>query len=233
MALYAPIATATSTKNSITITMSLQAGSDAVSRWQHAISQDTSLSPSDIWAETTINPATFGNLATNVKYYYWGRYKNTAGAYSPWSAMGSIFTYDRPQKPLPPTISNVTQRSYDVSSTPKAGEPAPILEYKYSVWEDPERDGSYVHYGDFSYSTPAQSFVGWTPARAYAMSVSMRNQTGWSDQSDYTYFSTLAGAKVVHQGYWYKAVPYVMVDGTWRMAAPWARVGGAWKPSLE
>lgn len=233
MALYAPYATATSTKNSITIRMSLRSGSDAVSRWQHAISRDTSLSTSDIWAETTLNPAVFGDLVSGVRYYYWGRYKNTAGAYSPWSSMGSTFTYDQPQTPPPPTISNITQTSYDVSSTPKAGEPTPIVEYKYSVWEDPEMDGSYVHYQDFSYSTPAQSFVGWPVARDYAVSVSMRNLSGWSGQSDFTYFSTLAGARVLYQGYWRKAIPYVRVNGTWRMAVPWARVGGAWKPSLD
>lgn len=234
MALRTPSATLEyANKTELAIRAVVPSDTDPVSRWQIAVSRDTSLSPSDIWAETTYNPQVARNLITGVLYYYWVRYKTTSGVYSPWSPRYSAYTVDPPHKPAPPVISNIGQTGWNVTANPPAGSIVPFLEYVYELWGGPFGASSYSKIGRYNYTTPSQQFQAWTPAYSYSITVQMRTQSGWSPWSDYVYFNTLAGARVLYQGTWRFAVPYVKVNGVWKLALPYARVGGVWKHSLE
>ena len=222
----------------VQLALTVPAGGDAVSRWQHAISFDTSLSNEEVWPETTnssrtlVQDWTMKPITRGRTVYAWGRYINTKGATSPWSPRVSTVASSVPADPPPPSISNITQRTFTVNSIPKAGEVAPILEYWYILHR--QEAGGFVKLGDYNYTTPSKDFFGLTPATDYAMTVKFRNATGWSSLSKYTFFTTTAGAEVfLSSRGWVKAVPYVRVNGVWKMALPYARTGGVWKASLE
>lgn len=205
--------------------------------YHHAFSQTYGATPDGINHTYFItNQARVGadKLKPNTIYYIWTRFKDAAtGQWSGWSKVISGWTYARPEAPKPPGVSQITQTSAYITSAYPTTEPRPILEYEFNLWLwDPNRR-NWVNGFNRSYPTPIWYSAGMQPGKTYATMARMRNQSGWGPWSGQTEFTTVAGAIVVHNGAFYKAVPYVKHNGVWKMAMPYYNSNGTWRQVLS
>lgn len=71
--------------------------------------------------------------------------------------------------------------------------------------------------------------TGLKPATTYRFWARGRNDVGWGPWSGSMSARTDAGARVLYQGVWREAVPYVKHKGFWKPAESHIRRSGAWK----
>lgn len=71
--------------------------------------------------------------------------------------------------------------------------------------------------------------TGLKPGTVYHWYARGRNDVGWGPWSNLITARTLAGARVMHNGVWRDAVPYVKHNGVWKPAESHIRVNGSWR----
>lgn len=71
--------------------------------------------------------------------------------------------------------------------------------------------------------------TGLKPATRYNFWARGRNDVGWGPWSGVMTARTDSGARVLYQGVWREAIPYVKHQGKWRLAESHIRQGGKWK----
>ena len=98
----------------------------------------------------------------------------------------------------------------------------PVREWQYQ-W----REGSGAW--NSVWSNGVSTIVGIKPATSYSFRSRGRNDVGWGGWSDVMSARTLAGARVMRDGVWREAVPYVKYKGVWKLAESHVRHNGAWK----
>lgn len=130
-----------------------------------------------------------------------------------------------PQAPTPLGIDQITSTSmrYRFSGNGNGG--SPIREWQ-TLWQE----GSGANRGIWSNGTTV--LTGLKPGTLYTFSSRGRNDVGWGYWSGSMSARTLAGSRVLHNGVWQEAVPYVKHNGVWRRAVPFVRHEGQWKRGI-
>lgn len=168
-----------------------------------------------------------GPFSPGMKIYFWARTRNAIG-WSPWSNRGEATTWRNPNAPRPVTFDNVTQMSVRTTFEDREDGGSPIIERQ-------------VGYG-LSSSTPtlfANDISGVNvlgnldAGKTYYFWARSRNSIGWSEWSERSQVTLVAGARVLYGGVWKRAVPYVRVGGVWKVARPWVKTAGEWKESIQ
>lgn len=127
-----------------------------------------------------------------------------------------------PDAPTPIGIDQITSTSlrYRFSGNGNGG--ATIREWQAS-WSKAGTAQTRI------WSNGTSVLSGLLPATTYTWFSRGRNDVGWGPWSYAISARTHAGARVLHQGVWREAVPYVKYQGKWRVAEAHVRHGGKWK----
>jgi len=162
-------------------------------------------------------------LTPGVTYYFWARTHNSVG-WSGYGTRGTATTYQVPEAPDSPILSNATQTSFVVSFTDNGTGGSPIVEREivYTI-DDPDVGNTHVNY------TGVMTVSGLLPGTEYIVWSRVRNAAGLSPYSAESRITTIAGAFVLVGVTYKKAIPYVRDGGVWKLARPWGRIAGIWK----
>lgn len=173
------------------------------------------------WTVSSSQTVTFGIGASG-----------TSGIGGPTSFSAAISRASAPTVKVPgapgtPSISAITQTSAKVSFSAAAANGGTIDQYQIMA-----NGGTDFKGGSGTTISPLQ------PNTAYIVQVRAHNSAGWGPWSGKVGFETVAGAWVLVNGTWTKAVPYVctkrtvasngMVTQTWALAQPYVRNGSGW-----
>lgn len=160
------------------------------------------------------------------RVYVWARVQNGLG-WSGWSNRGEATTWQVPQSPNGATFWNITQRSVGVSfSFPTRSTDPAILQKEIAYGQDPT---GVVKEGTITADETTEYFYNLDPGKTYYFWARARNSVGWGPWSASSKLMLIAGARVLVEGQWKRAVPYVNVGGTWKVAEPWIKEAGVWK----
>lgn len=210
------------THNSFQVTFSgnQAAGGPPILEWQ--VAWDTVSPTTPRWTQTyTGTSEDIVGLTPGTKYYVWARGRNLLG-WGAWAVNATVTMKNVASAPSAPVISAITQNSVHVVFTDNANGG-----YTIDDWE--------VGYGTSSTApqlTKSGKNIDLTDLDAgqkYYFWARSHNVVGWSPYSAVSSATLLAGAWVLVDNVWQRAVPYVNVDGVWKVATPWAKIAGVWK----
>jgi hypothetical protein len=172
------------------------------------------------------NDEIVGGFSAGQRYYFWVRVRNSLG-WSPWSNRKEATTWQVPAAPGPATFWNVTQKSVGVTF-PFAVRPTdpPNIEREIAYGRDPT---GVVKDGTITADETTEYFYNLQPGGTYYFWGRARNSVGWGPWSASSKVNLIAGARVLVEGSWKRAVPYVNVGGIWKVAEPWSKDAGVWK----
>lgn len=126
--------------------------------------------------------------------------------------------------PSTPVISNITQKTLDVTFTDGGGGAAvDSRQISYST------SGTDPNAGTIVSSDGSTSISALTPGTLYYFWARTHNSAGYSAWSARAQAQTIAGARVKHGGVWKQAIPYVRSGGVWKVARGWSKSLGVWK----
>jgi len=174
----------------------------------------------------TAGDAYIGNLQPYTTYYVWSRAVNAAGA-GPWSNRLEVRTRaPYSNQPIPQGIYDVTMTSFRyIFNDGPTGGPG-IDERQIGYGTDPNAIQQIFSGGN------DVTIGGLSPAVTYYVWSRQRTQEGWSAWSNRLGVRTIAGARVLIDGWWHEAIPFVKIDGSWRIAQPYVKNVGLWKKAV-
>lgn len=76
------------------------------------------------------------------------------------------------------------------------------------------------------------AITGLIPGTTYYFWARGRNEVGWGVYSTRVSVKTTPVARVMIDGVWQEAIPYVKIGGVWEHALPWVKNAGTWKETL-
>lgn len=168
---------------------------------------------------------TVGGLNRNTRYYFWSRMRNEAG-WSNWSDRLDSVTLAYVPASTTPTGISATQNTVHYTFVGGDDGGAPILEWQIGYGTDPN---------NVQYTTGSNGDTvigGLSPATTWYFWSRGRNQAGWGPWSVRFNIRTIAGARIVDNGVWKEAIPYINDNGVWKVAKPYAKSVGLWKSSI-
>lgn len=134
-------------------------------------------------ARNAVNNYIWAGLQPGTKYYLWERTHNAKG-YSPWSAAASVTTWDVPDAPSAPTITNVKDTSVDITFTDGANNGQAIDTRQITYGVNPSGVQTTVT------SDGSTTLTGLTPGTVYYVWDRTHNSVGYSAWSARGTFTT-------------------------------------------
>ena len=196
-------------------------GGGSIDRWQIGYGTSSSSPQSYKDAALSNGATTITSLSRGRTYYFWGRGHNEKG-WSPWSNRRSITTWDIPDPPAAPAVTDVKFTSAHVKFYGGNNNGSPATEAQVGYGTSSSSPQTIVNGSDLDIN-------GLNPGTKYYFWARTKNAVGWSAWSASSNVTTPAGAWVFYDGAWRRAVPYVKVSGVWKVAEPWVKIGGLWK----
>lgn len=187
------------------------------------------------WGSSSNGPVYFTNidgdddtltgLGSGEHIYCWVRVRNSIG-WSGWSNRGEVTTWQVPPDPGDPGITAVTQTSVGLQYPfPWRNTDPGNLEGQIRYGRDPT---AAVLDGTIEAGYYPSYFEDLEPGGTYYFWARARNPVGWGPWTVAKQVILIAGSRVLVDGTWQRAVPYVNVGGTWKVAEPWVKNAGAW-----
>lgn len=134
-----------------------------------------------------------------------------------------------PSAPGKPSFSEVGPTSVKVSWTAPTSDGGDSIDsYLLQYWDNPAGTGDHTDIV-VSGTTRSRVVTGLLPGKTYRFKVHAKNGVGYSPASAHNTVQLLAGARILVDGVWKMAIPYVNVDGVWKMAMPFVRNNDVWK----
>lgn len=146
-----------------------------------------------------------------------------AAAYTGWRSLPRLAQVPAATTPIGIDLITTTSMRYRFAGNWDGG--TTVREWQV-LWQE----ASGANRGLWSNGTTV--LTGLKPDTLYTFSSRGRNDVGWGPWSDSISARTLAGARVLHDGVWRNAVPYVKHQGVWRPAESHIRHGGQWKRGI-
>lgn len=204
-------------------------GGSAIVEWQIGYGSSSN-GPSNIvgWFG---GDAIVGGFYSGQRIYFWVRARNALG-WSEWSNRGEGVTWQTPAALTEVVFSDVRQKTVGVRYIfSKRQNDPPTLEAEFKYGRDITGvviDGTAIIDEDVEYLNnldPGKTYYFWGRAR---------NSVGWGPWSPSASFVILiAGARVLADGQWKRAVPYVKSGGVWKVAEPWVKSAGVWNRTAQ
>jgi hypothetical protein len=174
--------------------------------------------------------ADIGGFYNGQRIYFWARVRNALG-WSDWSNRGEDVTWQVPPPSDPPTFYDITQTSLGVSFPFYYRGTGPYNEEsEFAYGTDPS--GAVLD-GTFTFDTYIEYLYDLDPGQTYYFWGRARNPVGWGPWSGPFAATLIAGARVLVDGQWQRAIPYVNVGGVWKVAEPWIKDSGVWKRTAQ
>lgn len=169
------------------------------------------------------SPGVVNFLGSGSRVYFWVRVRNAVG-WSGWSNRTEAMPWRIPDTPQPVEVSNHTQTSVKTRIREGFNGGTDVLERELRYGTDPVTPQVTVTGTDVE-----RTLTSLDPGKTYYFWSRVRNSVGWSPLSERLTSNLIAGSRVVVDGVWKRAVPYVRKDGVWRVVRPWVRNAGEWK----
>lgn len=169
---------------------------------------------------------TVGGFSSGQKVYFWTRGRNLIG-WGPWSNRTEATTW---RVPYPPSLFGfpvIAQTMVQVSYQDRGDGGQEILERQIGYGKNASAPTDFTN-ADIS---GFQNVSNLDPGKLYYFWVRNRNSIGWGPWSDRAQVLLIAGARIMVDGEWKRAVPYIKVDGQWKVGRPWVKNAGVWKES--
>jgi hypothetical protein len=200
-------------------------GGSPVVEWQIGYGGNPN-APEAYWGSPGISDV--GPFASGQRVYFWARGRNAVG-WSGWSNRGEASTWRVPDSPQPTIFTDLTQTSVRTVSSDRYDGGTPIIERELGYGQNPSVPEFFV----MPDGAGVNNLPNLDPGKTYYFWGRVRNSIGWSTQSARTQVSLIAGARVLVNNQWERAVPYVKHAGVWKVARPWIRDAGVWKESAQ
>lgn len=130
-----------------------------------------------------------------------------------------------PDAPTPLYIDSLTSSSFRYAFSGNGDGGAPMREWQVTWQEGNGPQNSF-------WSNGTSTLTGLKPATSYTLWSRGRNDVGWGPYSWPMSVRTHSGARVLHNGIWREAIPYVNVNGVWRAAEVHVNQNGSWKRGI-
>jgi hypothetical protein len=198
-------------------------GGSAILEWQIGYGRNAN-APEAYWA--SFGTSDVGPFSSGQRVFVWARARNALG-WSSWSNRMDTITWRVPDSPNPIEFSFVTQNSMQTLFVDRGWGGTDVTERQLGYGRHPTIPEVLAFVDTYGINI----LTGLDPGKTYYAWGRVRNSVGWSPWSERRQVDLIAGAQVMVEGIWKRAVPYVKVEGTWKVARPWTRVDGVWKES--
>jgi hypothetical protein len=197
-------------------------GGATIIKWQLASHNVNTTSGASIF--TSDGTLSVTGLVPGTVYYFWARGQNAVG-YGAWSSVRSMKTLKLPAAPSQVTLSSISQTSMIAKFS---GNDMGVYT-TWSRWELARNTANTTTGATIITASGTSTVTGLLPGTTYYWWARGISSTGTGPWSVVKSARTIAGARVLVNGVWKEAIPYVNVAGVWKLAQPWSRAAGVWK----